>query len=82
MASRTLTDVFELTAAGVQYVLHGAERIRPAVIAKRRPSEPLRPNRPQAPCGFGMFSNEGTQLDLGDALARPRASRVHAGNNR
>jgi hypothetical protein len=67
MARQTLADI-ELTEAGAQHVLPGAERINPAGIAKRRASEPLRPTKPQLPCEFGLFGDDAAQLDLVDAV--------------
>jgi hypothetical protein len=39
-----------------------------AGLAKQRASEPLRPNKPQAACDVGLFSDDARQIDLEDLL--------------
>jgi hypothetical protein len=40
----------------------------PAGLAKQRAREPLRPNKPQAACDVGLFSDDARQIDLEDLL--------------
>ncbi len=54
----------DATPAGPQHVLPGAERVSSACIAKQMAAAPLKPNKPQAQCDLGLFSDERNQLDL------------------
>lgn len=57
-------EVGEITAAGVQNVIPGADREGSACIAKQRAAGPLKPNKPQAACDLGLFSDARNQREL------------------
>lgn len=55
---------FDITPAGPQTVLPGAERATGATMAQRKADAPLRPKANQRPCDAGLFSDEKNQTSL------------------
>jgi hypothetical protein len=54
----------DLTPAGPQYVLRGAEPASDATLARRAAEKPLQARVPQQPCDIGLFSDDAAQPDL------------------
>lgn len=63
--------VIDLTPAGPQHVLPGAERALQATMAQRGADAPLRPRKPQKPAA-GLFEGN-SQLDIIDAIRKATA---------
>lgn len=61
---------FDLTPAGQQTVLPGAEKATQATMAQRRADAPLKPKAIQRPCDAGLFSDDAKQIDLVDFISR------------
>lgn len=64
----------ENTAAGVQSVIPGAERIGQGEQAQRRTDQGLKPKVAQKPADIGLFGDEMDQADLLDRVERASAN--------
>jgi hypothetical protein len=60
---KTSRDQLEETSAGLQGVLPGAGKDVRGML-EQRTSARLVPNKPQAACDVGLFSDDAKQLDL------------------
>jgi hypothetical protein len=61
----------DMTAAGPQYVLPGAERKGAALWLA---AKPMQASAPQKPCDHGLFSDSAAQIDLEDLIARAKGT--------
>ena len=69
----------EITRAGEQHVIPGAEKISGAEVAKHKVGQPLKPQVAQKPADHGPFSDERWQIDfIDEPVASPQVKSTTA----
>ena len=64
LATETPKPKIEMTPAGAQCVIPGAERASDKTLAQRKADAPLRPKAYQRPCDAGLFGDTKNQTSL------------------